>query len=224
MDESRLPYVSTQWTLARKHIFYSEGTRQSLEAMRCESLNRAVTCIQASWRGSRVRRSQDVRPVHAALPTFSAAQSPRPSLPPLGERTDSVELSVLLYLSQLNGMDLNHWPPVPPPRQYSVCGNVKVPSPHLRTLRHHYTDRENGYVTLHTRDVVRVVGVSSQRGQLKVVHCGRTFHLPPSLPHASAAAHRHNRQCQLAVTCLRVKRMCACLYGYCARHCCYMCI
>lgn len=38
------------------------------------------------------------------------------------------------------------------------------------------------------------------------------------------SAHRHNRQCQLAVTCLRVKRMCACLYGYCARHCCYMCI
>ena len=38
-------------------------------------------------------------------------------------------------------------------------------------------DTENG-VTLHTRDVVRVIGVSSQRGRLKVVHCGRTFHLP----------------------------------------------
>ena len=38
-------------------------------------------------------------------------------------------------------------------------------------------DTDNG-VTLHTRDVVRVVGVSRQHGKLKVLHGGCTYHLP----------------------------------------------
>ncbi|XP_076460161.1 uncharacterized protein LOC143293130 [Babylonia areolata] len=175
MDQSHLPYVSTQWTFGRKHIFFSEGTRQSLEVKRCECQGQAATCIQAWWRGSRVRKTHlHFRSVSQAQ-CFSAVQSPRPSLPPRGERTDSVEPSVLQYLAQINGIQLNQQPPLPPPRQYSVCGNIKIPFPHLRTLRHHYTEN---CVTLHTRDVVRVVGPSEQRGKLKVVHCGRTFHLP----------------------------------------------
>ncbi|XP_046361529.2 unconventional myosin-IXb-like [Haliotis rufescens] len=56
MDNSMLPYVSTQWTLGKKHLFYSEGTRQSLEGMRQERLHDAAAKIQACWRGSKVRR------------------------------------------------------------------------------------------------------------------------------------------------------------------------
>ncbi|KAL8600885.1 hypothetical protein ACOMHN_045023 [Nucella lapillus] len=186
MDRGHMPYVSTQWTFGRKHIFFSEATRQSLEVKRCEHQRQAATCIQAWWRGSRVRRSH--LPFLSAFlrPAFSAVQSPRPSLPPRGEAIDSVEPSVLQYLAHINGIQLNQQPPVPPPRQYSICGSIKMPFPHLRTLRHHYTEN---CVTLHTRDIVRVEGPSQQRGKLKVVHSGRTFHLPAHMLLLQVSCH-----------------------------------
>ncbi|KAL1128916.1 hypothetical protein AAG570_013450 [Ranatra chinensis] len=44
------------WAFGKRHIFLSEGLRQELESLRCETLHRAAVMVQSAWRGAQARR------------------------------------------------------------------------------------------------------------------------------------------------------------------------
>ncbi|GFR96074.1 myosin IB heavy chain [Elysia marginata] len=201
MDESKHPYISTQWYLGRRHIFYSEGTRQSLETMRGERIRSAATTVQASWRGYRCRKSvramrTQARAAASHLTRHVTSQSraqnktrqpyntssltpttPRPQLPPKGEKIERVEPAVLAYVCNMWGLDPAKKPSDPPKRTYSVHGNVKISYPQSRCMKTDFPEASGGDC-FKKGDIVTVLGPSGTRGHHIVQKGDIILHVP----------------------------------------------
>ncbi|KAJ8318178.1 hypothetical protein KUTeg_003269, partial [Tegillarca granosa] len=157
MDESKLPYVSTQWTIGKKHLFFSELTRQHLEAMRTEKINNAVAKIQAYWRGWKCRKEWPSRKKQ-----LLAEKDFLKSVQPKQRRNVKT-------------------PEIPFSRTYSVIDKVRLGYPQVRIMKGDYPIEPKNGQALYRGDEVGVVGPSQNRGHLIVEKGDVCLDVPYSL-------------------------------------------
>lgn len=187
MDESRLPYVSTQWMLGKKYIFFSEGTRQHLEAMRQEFYHRHATEIQAAWRGYTCRKRWPAikqqlmhRRQRRVLQQIGHIQN-RSSCTDNKLNHDSSGRELLQKAANMYNIDLNTIPCLPPSRAYTAKNMVKIPYPQVRVLKEDYPRDSETDLQFHCGQEVKVIGVSPRRGFLVVEGNNTIHHVPYSL-------------------------------------------
>ncbi|XP_052069098.1 unconventional myosin-VIIa-like isoform X1 [Mytilus californianus] len=180
MDESKLPYVSTQWRIGKKHIFFSEGTRQQLEAMRQEKIHNAAALIQAHWRGLKCRLEwKTVKPI--LTKQREILMSPKPQSHKKDTKKPGVikkEPYLLDQASKYYNISLEAAPDIPNTRSYCVNGQVKLSYPQIRVLKHDYSAKDAPENVLRKGSEVRVVGPSAKKGHLIVDHKNICFHVP----------------------------------------------
>ncbi|XP_041362626.1 unconventional myosin-IXb-like isoform X2 [Gigantopelta aegis] len=176
MDNSKLPYISTQWTLGKKHIFYSEGTRQSLEAMRLERLHLAASKIQAHWRGSKVRRAWPLMRAH--LRAKKSMSKSRMKLTPTPKPIEKVDPATLHKLCSMYGMNSKRKPQIPASRSYSIHDNMCIGLPQIRVMKENFPDNVPANQTVRKGEEVKVIGVSPQKGHLVAVYNSISYHIP----------------------------------------------
>nr|CAI5836757.1 unnamed protein product [Callosobruchus analis] len=178
--------VSISYAIGKRHIFLSEGIRQHLERLRCETRRKAATLIQATWRGWKGRyrwaamRREKAKPPAPRAALGGARPRPQPIAgtppPDPNEKCDS---KVIQQTCNLFGLDLERPPPVPPSRSYTVAGNTKLGYPQTRVMKMTYPEECNGDgPVLHKGETVLVVGASHRRGHLIVEHKHYTLHVP----------------------------------------------
>ncbi|XP_060081419.1 myosin-IIIb-like [Ylistrum balloti] len=170
MDDSKLPYVSTQWTLGKKHIFFSEGTRQQLEAMRAEKYDKAACRIQATWKGYHQRKLWPEKRKHlqAQQGTSKATypvQRKRSKTKDNGPKKDP---RLLQQASNYYKISLEAAPAVPATRSYNVAGNVRLSYPQFRIMKDDFPKLASDGNVLWRGEEVKVIGPASARGHLKV--------------------------------------------------------
>ncbi|XP_062589716.1 uncharacterized protein LOC134251341 [Saccostrea cucullata] len=174
MDESKLPYVSTQWMFGKKHLFFSEGTRQQLEAMRAEKINKAASIIQAYWKGLQCRKNWTKRRKQL-LSDRESVKSSQTSSTRKSNKSKKIGIirkdeNLLQQASKYYNICLETAPSIPPNRSYCVAGkNVRLGYPHHRIMKDNFPAEGsvNGAV-LSRGEEVDVVGPSSKRGHLIV--------------------------------------------------------
>ncbi|XP_069123410.1 myosin-I heavy chain-like isoform X2 [Argopecten irradians] len=170
MDDSKLPYVSTQWTLGKKHIFFSEGTRQQLEAMRGEKFDKAATLIQAMWKGYSHRKLWPDR-----RKSLQAQQdNPKVTYPVQRKRSKTKESGpkkdprLLQQASNYYKISLDAAPAIPATRSYNVSGNVRLSYPQFRIMKDDFPKMASDSNVLCRGEEVKVIGPAAMRGHLKV--------------------------------------------------------
>ncbi|KAL5018662.1 hypothetical protein ScPMuIL_004384 [Solemya velum] len=179
MDESHLPYVSTHWSLGEHHIFYSEGTRQQLEAVRSERLHLAAVCIQSVWKGWRCRlawstRRKELQKCRDALKPKTKIKSDHKD----NEKQIIINDRLLQELAKINRIDLGKSPSLPPQRNYSITGNIKLGYPQKRTLKEDFPKTAPPDQRFWRGEEVRVIGPSPQQGHLVVESRNFRQHVP----------------------------------------------
>ncbi|RWS31912.1 unconventional myosin-IXb-like protein [Leptotrombidium deliense] len=201
---SRSP-ASTSWAIGKRHIFLSEGVRQQLEMLRTAKRNSAAVLIQSVWREWHLRKrwpnlkknlmSQkqalktsnsfpaklggQKKPTALSAPALGSINRPRPQ-PITGTPPPEVcDQKVIQQTCTLFGLDLEHPPPVPPSRSYTVAGNAKLGYPQSRVMKMDFPAEEgHAEVQLRKGETVVVLGASQKRGHLLVEHNEVTLHVP----------------------------------------------
>lgn len=183
--------VSISWTLGKRHIFLSEGIRQHLEKLRCDTRHNAATLIQATWRGWHCRYKLAI--LRKEKSTLNHNQPPinrsvlggtRPRPQPIAgtpppDPNEKCDAKVIQQTCNFFGLDLERPPPVPPSRSYTVTGNTKMGYPQTRVMKMSYPEESLGGRSLLLKgETVLVVGASHRRGHLIVEHKQRTLHVP----------------------------------------------
>lgn len=182
MDESKLPYVSTQWMYGKKHIFFSEGTRQQLEAMRAERINKAAAIIQAYWKG-RLCRKYWSKYKHQLLSDRESVKSSKTGSSWKSNKTKKVAIirkdeNLLQQASKYYNISLESAPSVPPNRLYCVAKNIRLGYPHHRIMKDDYPKEPVNGKVLSRGEEVDVVGPSSKRGHLIVKNSNIVMDVP----------------------------------------------
>ncbi|XP_048762789.2 unconventional myosin-VIIa-like isoform X2 [Ostrea edulis] len=172
MDESRLPYVSTQWMFGKKHVFFSEGTRQQLEAMRRERINKAAAIIQAYWKGQQCRRnwSQHKKQLASDRDSIKSSQTCFSWKSNKSKKVGIIrkDENLLQQASKYYNISLESVPSVPPNRSYCVAKNIRLGYPHHRIMKDDFPKEAMDGTVLCRGEEVDVVGPSSKRGHLIV--------------------------------------------------------
>ncbi|KAK3104216.1 hypothetical protein FSP39_025375, partial [Pinctada imbricata] len=169
MDDSKLPYVSTQWNVGRKHIFYSEQTRQHLEAMRNEKIHNAASILQAAWRGYKCRSVLAEQRSHDQESTCTTVQSQSTSRRSRKTKYKGKDPGLVDKASHYYSINLDSTPSVPPKRTYLINGNFRIGYPHFRIMKDDFPSNGSpGQDVLCRGEEVHVVGPSLKRGHLTV--------------------------------------------------------
>ncbi|XP_038068155.1 myosin-3-like [Patiria miniata] len=190
MDQSKLPYISTRWALGTRHVFLSEEAWQCLECMRDSRQRQAAVLIQ-----SLVRRRIYMKqwPMLKALlktklinskrfqcldtePIYEGIQSP-PSSTGKTSEPDRCEAGIVEQTCNVYGLDVNHPPPIPKSRPYTVSGGIKVDFPQTRIMKCNFPDTCSEPLLV-IGEPVLVTGVSATKGLLVVEHNSCTLHVP----------------------------------------------
>ncbi|XP_064599568.1 unconventional myosin-IXb-like [Liolophura sinensis] len=183
VDRSKLPYISVQWALGKKHVFFSEGCRQQLGAVRAEKLHCSAMLIQAVWRGYSFRSKNQAM---CKFPLKSGREDNKST--GIHENLDSYSFmdlpgqhrefpSYIQDTCQQLGLQMDVAPPVPNRRNYTVCGDMKVYYPQIRVLSQSYQDPVSGQVFQQGQEV-EVMGEADRFGYLRVNHHSSQVHLP----------------------------------------------
>ncbi|XP_070580651.1 unconventional myosin-X-like isoform X2 [Ptychodera flava] len=192
MDESKLPYASTNWALGKRHIFLSEGARQCLEQLRHQRREEAATVIQANVRRmiclkqwpslrrsleqkNRVRTQNNVQS-NRKSPMYQEIERHRKR----GQESEACDIKTIQQTCYLYGLDMDNPPPLPSSRPYTVSGNSKMGFPQTRIMKHNFPEG-HGDVVLKKGDTVQVIGVSPRRGHLMVDYNDNVLHVPYQL-------------------------------------------
>ncbi|XP_077979493.1 uncharacterized protein LOC144434854 [Glandiceps talaboti] len=192
MDDSKQPYTSTNWALGKKHIFLSEGARQSMEQLRLEKREEAATIIQANVRRMICQkrwpslkrslehkhqvRNHNHRQSSCKSPMYQEIERHRKR----GPESDSCDIKTIQQTCYLYGLDMDSPPPLPSSRSYTVTGNMKMGFPQTRIMKHNFSENQ-GQVILRKGETVQVVGVSPRRGHLMVEYNDSVLHVPYQL-------------------------------------------
>ncbi|XP_071796950.1 uncharacterized protein [Asterias amurensis] len=190
MDQSKLPYLSTRWALGTRHVFLSEEAWQCLECLRdarqhqaavhIQSLTRRWICmkhwptlkalLQTKLSNSKRMQCLEVEPIYEGIQ--SATSSSGKTSEPDRCDTDIVQQTCSVY-----GLDVNHPPPIPKSRPYTVAGSIRVDFPQTRIMKCNYPDNSTEPL-LQAGEPVLVTGVSATRGLLIIEHNSCALHVP----------------------------------------------
>ncbi|RWS15743.1 unconventional myosin-IXb-like protein [Dinothrombium tinctorium] len=199
--------ASTSWAIGKRHVFLSEGVRQQLELLRTAKRNSAAILIQTVWREWHFRKrwpnlkrnlllqkqasksnnpflvtsSVQKKPTALSAPASALGTINRPRPQPITGTPppEMCDQKLIQQTCTLFGLDLEHPPPVPPSRSYTVAGNAKLGYPQSRVMKMDFPAEDGrGEVQLHKGETVVVIGASSKRGHLLVEHNDVTLHVP----------------------------------------------
>ncbi|XP_022108413.1 unconventional myosin-IXb-like isoform X2 [Acanthaster planci] len=190
MDQSKLPYISTRWALGTRHVFLSEEAWQCLEYLRDSRQLKAATLIQSLVRrwlcmkhwptlksvlqakliNSKCIEYLDTEPIYEGI------QSPPSSVGKTSE-PDRCEAGIVEQTCNAYGLDVNHPPPIPKSRPYTVSGGIKVDFPQTRIMKCNFPDTCSEPLLV-AGEPVLVTGVSATKGLLVVEHNSCTLHVP----------------------------------------------
>lgn len=170
-----------------RNIFFSEGTRQHLEAMRQEFYHRHAAEIQSAWRGYTCRKRWPAikqqlmhRRQRRVLQQINHIQNRNSGIEnKLNPDVNGREL--LQKAAKMYNIDLNTIPCIPPSRAYTVKNMVKIRYPQVRILKEDYPSDSDTGVQFHCGQEVKVIGASPRRGFLIVQGNNITHHVPYSL-------------------------------------------
>ncbi|XP_076338486.1 unconventional myosin-Va-like isoform X2 [Tachypleus tridentatus] len=189
LKTSKLTTASTSWSLGKRYIFLSEGARQELDRLRAERRHNAAVLVQSTWRDWKLRkgwltlqhnpRPRATKPFPYSLPpairnTSRPCSQPVAGTPPTDVDQDN---KAVKHLFTFIGQDLEHPPPVPPSRPYTVTGSTRIGYPQSRVIRVNFPDG-SGEVQIVKGETVVVLGASERRGHLVVEHKNYKIHVP----------------------------------------------
>ncbi|ESO94837.1 hypothetical protein LOTGIDRAFT_215365 [Lottia gigantea] len=198
MDKSNQPYTTTQWIYGRKHIFYSESSRQCFDRMKLDMTSKAATVIQSYWRGYWARRSWSMRkkskgylnrrrgsskkrysgikeqPPPAAVQAFEEDEIPIYENHPIAETGNPLSD----YVNKLIATLPSNPPPLPKLRSYTIHNNRKCPFPQRRRFNEKFKVANYEGLVFDKGQDVTVTGISSKPKFLIVQYCNKEYHIP----------------------------------------------
>ncbi|XP_077867998.1 unconventional myosin-X-like [Saccoglossus kowalevskii] len=198
LDDSKMPYTSTNWAMGKRHIFLSEGARQSLEHLRYQKREEAATVIQShvrklaclkNWpslkrtleQKLRIRTQNHEQLMSRRSPMYQEIERSRKRV----IENESCDIKTIQQTCYLYGLDMDSPPPLPSSRSYTVTGNMKMGFPQCRVMKHSFPEG-SGEKILRKGELVQVTGVSPRRGHLMIEHKDNTLHVPYQLTEIKA--------------------------------------